>query len=120
MCSRRFAERGRDRRGVSLLECLVAIVILSISMLGLSRLVVDNERLLAKIESWCAFEPEYYVVRPAYDLERTLGCPARLSTSAGGAVGGVPTDTPFHVIVLSRSRNLHPESATAIVEVVEP
>jgi hypothetical protein len=119
-CAMSRALSRSKRCGVSLVECTVAVVILSISLLGLTRLIVDHERMLAEIESWCAFEPEYHVARATYDLERTLGAPAQLSTTPPANVAGVPTDTPFHVIVISRSRSLHPESATAIVEVEEP
>jgi hypothetical protein len=115
------ARRGRaNLAGVSLLECTVAVVILSISLMGITRLIVDHERILASVESWCAFEPEYYVARPTYDLERTLGRPAQLSTTLPSGLAGPPTDTPYHVVVISRSRGLHPESATAVVQVEEP
>jgi hypothetical protein len=115
---------GRDpfggRAGISLLECTIAVVILSISLLGLTRLLVDNERMLASVESWCAFEPSYYVVRAPDDLDRTLGCPAHLSATPGGGISGSPPNTPYEVVILSRSRSLHPESATAVVQVVSP
>jgi hypothetical protein len=116
----RLAVRSAGRSGISLLECTVALVILSISLLGLTRLIVDNERMLSKIESWCASEPTYYVVRPPDDLDRTLGSPAHLSTTPGGGISEAPPNTPYEIVVLSRARNLNPESATAVVQVVSP
>jgi hypothetical protein len=116
----KLAVRSAGRSGISLLECTVALVILSISLLGLTRLIVDNERMLSQIESWCASEPTYYVVRPEDDLDRTLGSPARLSTTPGGGIAEAPPNTPYEIVVLSRSRNLNPESATAVVQVVSP
>jgi hypothetical protein len=108
------------RRGISLLECTVALVILAISLLGLTQVIVTHERLLESIEGWCRLEPQYYVQRSAYDLDRVVGCPARLSTTPAAGLNGAPTNTPFHVVVLSRSRSLNPESATATVVVEEP
>jgi prepilin-type N-terminal cleavage/methylation domain-containing protein len=108
------------RRGISLIECTVALVILAISLLGLTQVIVTHERLLESIEAWCQSEPQYYVQRPTYDLDRVVGCPANLSTTSAAGVSGAPPNTPFHVVVLSRSRSLNPESATATVVVDEP
>jgi hypothetical protein len=110
----------KSRRGISLLECTIALVILAISLVGLTQVIVTHERLLADIESWCSFEPQYYVQRSTYDLDRVAGCPARLSPTPAAGVSGAPPNTPYHVVVLSRSRALNPESATATVVVDEP
>lgn len=103
-------------RGFTLLECEIALIVLTLAILLLSRLVVSHELLVHDMERWVSADPVYYVVPREDAFERQLGHAAGIQTAlpVGGGGGGGPVD--HEVTVLSVTRTLYPASISVLVD----
>jgi prepilin-type N-terminal cleavage/methylation domain-containing protein len=111
MSSRRAAERGT---GFSLVECLVAVTVLSLLVTGLAKLTVQHDRLLQGLGTWAAGDPVWFVERPALTAA-LLGAPATLAAELPLPPASPPAG-PLEVTVLEVSRGLSPAFVEALVE----
>ena len=68
----------RAERGFTLLECMIATLVLSLLAVGLARLTTAHDKLLSKIEAWADGEPLYYVSQADDPMQRLVGVPAAL------------------------------------------
>ena len=117
MSRRRRTER---RRGFTLLECTVALLVFTLLVVGLGRLVVAHDRVLASMETWLQGDPTWFVDVPDDDLERVLGVPARLVEMSPLPPPGPPPALVWTVTVQSVQRQLAPPQASAVVVMSEP
>ena len=108
--------RWNRKGGFTLLEFEIAILILMFSVLGITKLVVSHERLLADLEEWCSGDPVYFVVPSEDELERILGMPAALSTTPPSGDPPPADPQPYEVTVETVARELYPFRATATVK----
>lgn len=126
----------RAVRGFTLLEVEVALVILALAFLLLTKLCVAHAVLLGKTEEWLAGDPVLYVVPREDELERLLfhapdllaedplpdtgpgGGPPGGGPPGGGPPGGGPPGAgPAHAVtILSVSRQLVPPRITVLVD----
>ena len=97
-----------DAAGFTLLETMVGLLALSLLAMGLSRLVVGHERLMASMEDWLDGDPNWYVARHEDPLNRVLGAPATLSDTAPPASLPDPPPGRVDVTVLSLDHGLQP------------
>lgn len=107
--------RAPERRasGFTLLECMVALLALTLLATGIASLLVAHDRLVQGLGTWAAGDPVWFVARPG-PTGQALGAPARLSAEAPVAPPA-PDPGPLEVTVLSVTRGLAPASATAQV-----
>jgi prepilin-type N-terminal cleavage/methylation domain-containing protein len=100
-------------RGFTLLECLIAILVLSLLAAGLARLTVDHTRLVASLDAWAASDPTYYVAQPQDAMERLVGVPAALATDP--PLPPAPAGAgPLEVSVAGLQLQLDPPEAEAL------
>lgn len=118
MSRRRIPEAGQRagrQAGFTLLECVVATLVLTLLVMGLSALTVAHERLLADLGAWAQDDPVLFVVPPR-DTLAALGAPALISVDPPTLPSATP-EGDLHVTILEVSRELDPASLTALVEV---
>lgn len=112
--------RRPETSGFTLLECLVAVMVLSLLAVGLARLTVDHDRLVAGMEEWTDADPTYFVAQPVDDLARLVGTPAELEPDPPLPPSPPPGSTTLVLSVSSVELVLHPPQATALAHVEEP
>ena len=111
--------RRPEPAGFSLLECLVALLILGGSVLGVLRLVLAHQAVLVDAEAWALGEPDYYLAPVPDELQRTLGRPAHLAATPPAVTP--PSSPPMQTVtVLKVVLGLDPPSASATVRVESP
>lgn len=106
-------EAERRVAGFTLLECVVALLALTLLATGMASLLVAHDRLVQDLGAWAADDPVWFVARPG-PTGQALGAPARLQAEAPLAPGA-PDPGVLEVTVLSVTRALSPASATAHV-----
>ena len=114
-----MSRRARSNdRGFTLLECEVALVVLTLALMFLSRLTVAHETLVADVEAWVDGDPTFYVDLRDARWERLLGHPPELAA-------GVPEPPPappaadYEVELVSLSHDLAAPSVTVVADVEE-
>ena len=101
------------------MECEVAILLLSLLVVGFMHLTAAHERLVTDMEGWLADEPVYWIAQPIPHRERIVGMPAQLTTAPPPPVSGPPPAGKYS-IQLSRLRTtLYPPTASALVKLTE-
>ena len=103
----------RPETGFTLLECLVAVLVLSLLATGLAKLTVHHDRIVADLESWTAGDPTWYVAQVDDDLARLVGAPARLSAGPPLPLSPPPGPGAFEVSVSEVELQLDPPAASA-------
>ena len=103
--------RPSSDRGFTLLECEVALIVLTLAVLLLSRLIVSHDRIVQDMEGWLDGDPVYWVAPRANEWERILGHAAELTTTQPG-----PESTGGRIVVLEVTRTLDPPTVVAIVD----
>src|SRR5258705_11942689 len=103
-----------SRRGFTLLECEVALIVLVLLVAGLGNLTAAHQRLLGAVDEWMAGDPTFFVARPG-ETAAVLGAPATLSVDVP-APPAAPPAGPLEVKVLSVQAALDPPTASAQVE----
>lgn len=63
---------------MTLLECEVAVIVLSMLVVGMVKLLGSHEHIVSTLDEWTRDEPVYRVIPPVDELRRTIGVPARL------------------------------------------
>ena len=109
----RRAIRERGAAGFTLLECVVATLVLTLLVLGLSYLTVAHDRLLQSLGTWAHGDPVLFVVPPR-DTAAALGAPALTSTDPPALPGATP-DGVLKVTIEQVQRGLDPGYLTALV-----
>lgn len=107
----------RADRGSTLLEMCVALVVLSLTVIGLSRLVLTHSRLIDSMDGWCRGEPRYYLTPSAEPLERLCGVEAAMTPEPPEPSTPAAQGTANDVAVVSVTRELSPARVQAIVQV---
>jgi prepilin-type N-terminal cleavage/methylation domain-containing protein len=115
-----MSTRRRTERGFTLLECTVALLLFTLLVVGLARLTVAHDRLVASTEVWLADDPILFVDVADDELERLLGVPARLVADAPAPPPAPPAPLAWLVTVTEVSRQLDPPAASALVVMTEP
>jgi hypothetical protein len=95
----------------------VALLVLTLTVVGLSRLVAAHARLLDSMDGWCRGEPTLRVVPPTAPFESECGVAAKLAAEAPDDGAPPPAPAAFDVDVLTISRTLVPAAAAATVRV---
>jgi hypothetical protein len=114
----RPATPERAVAGFTLLECVVATLVLTLLILGLGYLIVAHDRLLQGLGTWAHGDPVLYVVPPR-DTQAALGSPALTSADPPTLPGTTP-DGDLHVTIEQVDRGLDPAFLTALVHVEDP
>ena len=107
----------RPETGFTLLECLVAVMLLSLLAVGLAKLTVHHDRLVHDLESWTDDDPTWFVAQADDDLQRLVGVPATLATEPPPPPSGPPAPGALAVTVTAVELELHPPQATALAHV---
>jgi prepilin-type N-terminal cleavage/methylation domain-containing protein len=112
-----LSPRRPELAGFTLLECLVAVIVLSLLAVGLARLTTHHDKLMAGVEQWTFGDPTYFVAQPEDGLQRLVGVPATLVGSPPLPPAPLPGPGVLQVTVSSVELELHPPQATALVHV---
>jgi prepilin-type N-terminal cleavage/methylation domain-containing protein len=115
-----MSRRRRTDRGFTLLECTVALLLFTLLVVGLAKLTVAHDRLVASTEGWLADDPVVFVDVSDDDLQRLLGVPARLVPDAPAPPPAPPAPDAWLVTVTATARTLDPPTASALVVMTEP
>ena len=108
----------RGARGTTLLECEIAVIMLSVLVVGMVKLLGSHERLVSTLDAWAADEPTLWVHLPEDELRRVLGVPARFvleRPTATEALLAVLPQGPDAVVVESVERQLDKPRVRAVV-----
>jgi prepilin-type N-terminal cleavage/methylation domain-containing protein len=104
--------------GFTLLECVVATLVLTLLVLGLSSLTVAHDRLLAGLGTWAQGDPVLFVVPPRETLA-ALGAPALTSVDPPALPPPAP-EGDLQVSIEEVTRGLQPAFVTAHAHVEDP
>lgn len=107
----------RGESGSTLLEMCVALIVLSLTVLGLSRLVLTHSRLIDSMDAWCRGEPRYYVTPSADPIERQCGVAAGMNAEPPEHPAPAAPTAVNDVAIVSVTRELSPARAEAVVQV---
>jgi prepilin-type N-terminal cleavage/methylation domain-containing protein len=76
--------RGRVRRpAFTMLELVVAMIVMATGLLAIQGLMVRQSRQISHVEEWCRTPHTYYVSSQANEWMKSMGAPADLSNQAG-------------------------------------
>jgi prepilin-type N-terminal cleavage/methylation domain-containing protein len=91
----------KRRAAFTLLELVVALIILAAGLLAIQGLMVRQSRQVSHVEQWCATDRTYYVVGQSNPWMQTLGAPADLRDQPGQAAWTPPVMgwKPYHVML---------------------
>lgn len=111
--SKRFT-RGRKynllkhaRSGFTMVECVVAILVINLTIAGMFKLLKLQEKQVAENEGWLKKNPIYYLNPDPEPLARALGKPASLDESPM-ARGWKPDSLPYTVRIIDYRFELDP------------
>ena len=113
-----LARRQTEGNGFTLLEFEICVVILTLTVLGVTQLVVKHGELVSDLEAWCVGAPQYFVALAEDDLERVLGYSARLSDTLPTPPAPAPSGTLYTVEIQAADQELYPPKVTATVHMV--
>ena len=108
----------RRRRGISMLELQVAMVILASGLVALGSLWATHSRQVRQAETWCVGEPNFYLAPHADKWMRLLKPPAALDPAPPTPwlpEVTLPSPLPYHVQVLTQSADASQQVRTAQV-----
>lgn len=105
----------RNGAGFTLLECMVAVLVLNLVVLGMIQLVKGHQEVLDGVDDWTYGDPVLHVVQDPDPLARALGVPATLAVDPGMTIH-VPAEGPYEVTVTKVWRELDPPRTTAVFE----
>ena len=101
-----------EQRGFTILECMVAAMVLVLMAYGWMRLHSSHADLIASMDQDFEQDPVLYVDRAEGEFERVVGISARATTDPPTPPNGSGTDD-FTVTVLLVERDLEPPTASA-------
>lgn len=101
------------RAGFTLLECMVAIVILNLLLIGMVKLIGGHHQVLDSVDDWSYGAPVYYVVPDPDPLARAIGVAATLEADPPSRVHRVE-EAAYDVTVLEVWRDLEPPRSIAV------
>jgi prepilin-type N-terminal cleavage/methylation domain-containing protein len=113
--SQNITRRPR-RRGFTLLELQVAVVLLAFGVATLASLMANQSRLVKRIEN--GFEPDgrIYLTQSNDPWVKKLQAPAQLSIEEP-TYGAAPTETPIQEVeIVDRTNDLSSETITVTVD----
>ncbi len=110
----------RSARGFTLLEVEVAMLVLMLTVLMVTRLLASHERLVAGLARDARIGATLHVVPPAAPYEDVAGVPASLSATAVPPPKVARPKGRRTLTVLAVVRTLSPPAAAATVEVAGP
>ena len=105
------------QRGFTLLDCEIAIIVLSLLSVGVMNRTRSHEQVVRSLEKWHEGRSVYYVVQPEDPIERLLGVPARMSAD-GNRTELLGLRRPFDVNVIEARLDLVPPGGWVLVELV--
>jgi hypothetical protein len=111
--------RPSSERGFTILECEIALLVLTLAVILMSKMISSHDVLMQTMDGWLqGDQPTYYVVPRENKYERWLEHSPDLLTSPpsgfGGMLGGGSTPK-YNVSILSTSRELHPPAISVRV-----
>jgi len=115
----RTQRQSRTRRGISMLELQVAMVILASGLVALGSLMATQSRQVRQAEAWCVGEGGFYVAPHADKWMRLLKPPAALEPAPPAPWQPevtLPSPPPYRVQVLSQSPDVTMQVRTAQVQ----
>lgn len=125
--------RPSSEHGFTLLECQVALLVLTLAVIFMSKMISSHDVLLQGMDGWLeGDDPTYYVVPREKDFERylehapglSLTAPVESGGGGGGGNGkgkgkgqgqGGGVDLKYEVSILSATRSLGPPSISVLV-----
>ncbi|MDJ0522914.1 MAG: hypothetical protein QNJ90_12670 [Planctomycetota bacterium] len=121
----------RSTTGFSLLEVQVGLLLLTLVVVGFTRLVGAQESLVRDLESWCQGDPVFRVVPPADEHERVARVPAALDqlveddgliewqggSDGEGGSGSEAESWGNDLEIQEVTRDLDPQRARAVLDV---
>jgi hypothetical protein len=72
---------GKGRRAFTMVECVVAILVINLTIAGMFKLLKLQERQVAEAEGWLRKDPVYYLNPDPDPMARALGKPASLDAA---------------------------------------
>lgn len=108
-----------DQRGFTLLECVLATLVMTLLAYGWMRLHSSHTELVASLDEELGAGTAYYVDKPQSAAARVLGVAARLSRDPAAAPNAEDPDPAFELTILLADRTLRPPTASARVFMVE-
>ncbi|MBC8405385.1 MAG: hypothetical protein H8E15_09175 [Planctomycetes bacterium] len=114
------SKHGRRRRlgrsvGFTMVECVIAIMVINLTIAGLFQLLKLQEKQVAEAEGWLSKNPIYYLNPDPDLLSRALGKPASLDIAPVARVQ--PTQAKmFEVQILTYQLDLNPLAMTVVFE----
>jgi len=115
----RSRPRASDERGFTLLECVIATLVMTLMAYGWMRLHSSHTELVASLDGDLSDGATYFVDRPQSEAARVLGLAARLSRNAALLPDTPDPDPAFELTILLAERTLRPPTASARVFLVE-
>mgnify|MGYP003961613449 CR=1 FL=1 len=107
--------RVARRAGFTMVECVIAIMVINLTIAGLFKLLKLQETQVAEAEGWLAKNPIYYLNPDPDPLSRALGKPASLDQAPIARVQITQTKL-FEVQILTYKFDLNPVAMTVVFE----
>jgi hypothetical protein len=101
-----------------MLECVVAILIINLTIVGMFNLLKGQEQRVRGVEKWLEKTPVFFVNPDPEPLARILGKPASLDPFPQ-LNAEVSRTNPFQIRVIEVRRELAPASLAAVFEVYQ-
>jgi hypothetical protein len=105
--------------GFTMLECVVAILIINLTIVGMFNLLKGQEQRVIEVEKWLKDDLVLFVNPDPEPLARILGKPASLDPAPQPTFETAQA-TPYEVRVLEVQRELSPASLAVLFEVYRP
>jgi hypothetical protein len=106
------------KKAFSLLEVQIAMIVLTIGMMGLITTFRIHSRQMEKAESWCKPDMEYNIVSQSNTWMRRIGIPAELTGDPNFTVWQPPVTGDREYEIELDSFTLDYENRTASVDII--
>jgi len=107
----------RARRGFTLLELQVGLVLLTMGMITLASLMATQTRMQKRLERGFGADATVYVTQSKDSWVKELGAPARLTSAAINETTPSAVSVANGVTIVQQQRNLTAETLTVTADI---
>jgi prepilin-type N-terminal cleavage/methylation domain-containing protein len=114
-----MSQSSTKRRAFTLLELVVAMIVLAAGLLAIQGLMVRQSRQISHLEAWCFTPRTYYVVNPASNAMQLVGVPAELADAAGQTAWTPPVTGANNYVLTLESLSLSADGQQVAARVTQ-
>lgn len=117
--SPKLPANSRLRNGFTMIEVMVAVVLLNLLVVGIVKLFIGQNAMVEDLEGWAEGEPVLYFAQDANPVARQLGIPAQLTPTRPPLLPKSVSPTPYLLEVQNLQRMPEADALIVVVKQTE-